>query len=129
MSYKLSQRSQAKLVGVHPDLIRVVEHAITITQVDFSVVEGLRSYRKQLEYFTKGKSLTMKSRHLTGHAVDLAPWIGGTILWSDGPHWYGLALAMKRAAEIENVPIEWGGDWVTFVDKPHFQLPWVAYPA
>jgi len=26
------------------------------------------------------------------------------------------------------VPIEWGGDWKTFKDGPHFQLPHAKYP-
>lgn len=129
MAFKLSARSQGKLVGVHPDLVRVVERAIQITPVDFSVVEGLRSLRKQREYFTLGKSKTMNSRHLTGDAVDLAPWVGGTINWAHGPHWHSLSSAVKQAALEVNVPVEWGGDWVTFVDMPHWQLPQTHYPA
>ena len=35
---------------------------------------------------------------------------------------------MKAAAKKEGVLLEWGGDWKTFKDGPHFQLPWVQYP-
>ena len=128
MSFKLSARSRQMLIGVHPDLARVVQLAIVLTAVDVSVVCGLRSLAAQRKLFTAGKSRTMKSRHLTGHAVDLAPWVGGSINWADGPHWHQLSTALKEAAELESVPVEWGGDWQTFVDKPHWQLPHKEYP-
>ena len=133
MSYKLSSRSLGRLIGVHPDLSRVVHRAIEITAVDFSVVEGVRTLAKQREYFSKGKSTTMRSRHLPGtggwsHAVDLAPWLNGTIDWETPAGWSGIAAAMKQAAHQVGVPVEWGGDWHTFVDRPHWQLPWGAYP-
>lgn len=127
MSFRLSARSRARLIGVHPDLVEVVEAAIQITKVDFSVVEGLRTYAKQLEYFTKGKSRTMRSRHLTGHAVDLAPWIGGTIDWENEAGFRAVADAMKLAASAASVPLEWGYDLWRW-DAPHFQLPWSSYP-
>jgi peptidoglycan L-alanyl-D-glutamate endopeptidase CwlK len=133
MSFSLSARSRTRLLGVHPDLVRVVERAITITLVDFSVVEGLRTLAKQAEYFKKGKSMTMNSRHLTGHAVDLAPWmmVDGkmTIDWESEAGWEAVADAMKSSAYALNVPLTWGGDWRRFVDKPHFELSRDVYPA
>lgn len=128
MSFYLSTRSRARLIGVHRDLVEVVEAAIKITPVDFSVVEGVRTLAKQREYFVKGKSRTMRSRHLTGHAVDLAPWRGGTIDWTP-VYFLPVAQAMRTAAAAASVPLEWGGDWQSFVDMPHFQLPWQEYPA
>lgn len=127
MSYTLSSRSLARLIGVHPDLSRIVSRAIEVTPTDFSVVEGVRTLAKQREYFMKGKSQTMRSRHLTGHAVDLAPWVNGTIDWTP-VNFRPVANAMKRSAAELGVPLEWGGDWRSFIDFPHFQLPWGAYP-
>ena len=40
--YQLGPRSQMRLKGVHPDLVKVVQQAIQITTVDFTVLEGLR---------------------------------------------------------------------------------------
>ena len=37
MSYKLGNRSLKNLDGVHPDLRKVVERAIEITEQDFTV--------------------------------------------------------------------------------------------
>jgi len=128
MAFYLSARSLRRLEGVHPDLVRIVKRAILHTEVDFSVVEGVRTLAKQREYFLKGKSTTMNSRHLTGHAVDLAPWIEGTISWENPVGWLAVSGAMKLAAHERMTRLEWGGDWTTFVDKPHYQLPWRYYP-
>lgn len=127
MTFKLSQRSLQRLDGVHPDLAAVVARAIQLTTVDFGVIEGVRSLAKQKEYVAVGASNTLNGRHLTGHAVDLAAYIGNTVRW-DWPLYYKLADAMKAAAAELKIPIEWGGDWKTFKDGPHFQLPWKQYP-
>lgn len=128
MTFSLSQRSLSRLVGVHEDLIKVVKRAIEISEIDFCVTEGLRTRERQEQLVKAGASKTTRSRHLTGHAVDLAAMTGGEIRW-DWPLYDKLAKAMKTAAEELNVKIEWGGDWVSFKDGPHFQLPWKDYPA
>jgi len=124
MGYVLGNKSRRKLHGVHPDLVAVVKRAIEITEQDFTVLEGLRTVERQQQLYNTGKSKTMNSRHLTGHAVDLAPW---PITW-DWDHFYPIADAVKQAADELDIPIEWGGDWKSFPDGPHFQLPWAEYP-
>lgn len=128
MTYALSERSIRRLEGVHPDLVRVVKRAIEITPVDFAVTEGLRTKEKQEQLVKAGASKTMRSRHLTGHAVDLAAVISSEVRW-DWALYPQIATAMKKAAYELDVPIEWGGDWKTFKDGPHFQLTWEEYPA
>src|SRR5262245_6298603 len=123
----LDERSVQKLDGVHPDLVRVVSRAAEAKDVVFVVTEGVRSIKRQRELIASGASTTLRSRHLTGHAVDLAVKVGDEIRW-DWPLYAELAEAMKRAARQEGVSIEWGGDWRSFKDGPHFQLPWSAYP-
>ncbi len=127
MSFRLSRRSLDRLQGVHPDLVRVVQRAIRITPIDFVVLEGLRTEARQRELVAAGASRTMRSRHLTGHAVDIAPWVG-TVRW-DWPLFDQLAPAIKQAASEEGVPVTWGGDWRTFKDGPHWELPRSAYPS
>lgn len=127
-NFKLSKRSMDRLSGVHPDLVRVVGRAIEMTDMDFTVLEGVRSMARQQQLVASGASQTMASRHLTGHAVDLAPYVGGQVRW-DWPLYYKLAATVKAAAAELNVPIEWGGDWTSFKDGPHFQLPRKEYPA
>jgi peptidoglycan L-alanyl-D-glutamate endopeptidase CwlK len=118
--FKFSVRSKRALEGVHPDLVRVVTRALELTTVDFMVTEGLRTKVRQAALFAAGASTTMNSRHLTGHAVDLAAWVGG-VRW-DWPLYHELAKAMKAAASELGIPIVWGGDWRTFKDGPHFEL-------
>jgi peptidoglycan L-alanyl-D-glutamate endopeptidase CwlK len=120
MAFRLSTRSRNNLIGVHPELVAVVERAIQITDVDFAVIEGLRTPARQKQLFDAGASTTMNSRHLTGHAVDLAAWVG-QIRW-DWPLYHRIAVAMKSAAAELGVSIVWGGDWKTFKDGPHFEL-------
>lgn len=124
---KLSTVSLAKLEGVHTDLVKVVHRAIELTEIDFRVLEGLRTVSRQKELVKAGASTTMNSRHITGHAVDLGALVGGQIRW-DWPLYFKIADAMKQAAKELNVSIEWGGDWKTFKDGPHFQLSHKAYP-
>jgi len=125
--FTFSARSRTRLANVHPDLVRVVERALQLTEVDFAVTEGFRTEARQRELVAAGASRTMNSRHLTGHAVDLAPVIAGQIRW-DWPPFHQLAAAMKQAAAELQVPIVWGGDWRTFKDGPHFELDRKAYP-
>lgn len=127
MTYNLSKKSRDRLAGVHPDLVKVVERAIEITEIDFAVLEGVRSKTRQEQLVKAGASQTMRSRHLTGHAVDLGAYVAGSVRW-DWPLYHKIAVAVKQAAAELQVPIEWGGDWTTFKDGPHWQLPWKEYP-
>jgi peptidoglycan L-alanyl-D-glutamate endopeptidase CwlK len=121
-----------KLKGLHPDLVKVITRAAQLTS--FTITEGLRTLEKQREYVADGKSKTLNSRHIPaqngyGHAIDIYPVVNGRIImdWSGG-HFAALAKAVKRAAKEAGVPIEWGGDWRSFKDGPHWELSWKAYP-
>jgi peptidoglycan L-alanyl-D-glutamate endopeptidase CwlK len=128
MTYELSKRSKDRLSGVHPDLVKVVERAIEITDMDFTVLEGVRSKARQAQLFASGASQTLNGRHITGHAVDLGAYVAGQVRW-DWPLYYKLAATMKQAAKDVGVNIVWGGDWKGFPDGPHFELPREEYPA
>ena len=124
----LSARSLQRLEGVHPQLVDIVKLAIRRTPVDFTVVEGLRTAERQRELVAAGKSQTLNGRHLKqpdgyGHAVDLAPLVGDAIPWDRWEEFRRLADIVKACASELGVPVEWGGDWKTLKDGPHFQLP------
>jgi len=123
----IDERSKKNLQGVHPDLVRVVYRADELDPNSFQVIEGLRTNSRQAELLAKKATKTMKSRHLTGHAVDLMALVNGEGRW-DWPLYSNLAKVMKEASKIEAVPITWGGDWTTFKDGPHFELSWTKYP-
>jgi len=127
MSFRLSSRSRSRLIGVHPDLVRVVERAIRLSEVDFMVTEGLRSRERQAQLVRAGASRTLASRHLTGHAVDVAAIVGGKVRW-DWPLYPRIATAFKAAAAEQGVALVWGGDWKRLRDGPHFELKRSLYP-
>lgn len=122
----LDNRALRAIADVHPDLAKVVRRAAYIAPLSFTVAEGVRSLARQRRLVAAGASRTLRSRHLTGHAVDLAAKVGGQIRW-DWPLYERLAAAMKAAASELHIPIEWGGDW-KMRDGPHFQLTWETYP-
>ena len=143
MSITLGSRSLGRLEGVHPDLVRVVKRAAASSDLDFTVLEGLRTEARQRQLFKQGATKTLNSRHLTGHAVDLAPLIDGKVSW-DWPLYHRLAEIVRMASLAEKVPIRWGGTWKllsaiegpitaknlsrSFPDGPHFELPRANYP-
>jgi len=104
MAYRFSARSAKNLAGVHPELVAVMALALAESDLDFMITEGLRTEDRQRELVNKGASQTMNSRHLTGHAVDVA------------------VLVEKGVAKRLNVPLTWGGDWKTLRDGPHYEL-------
>lgn len=133
MTFKLGPTSILRLQQVHPDLVKVVERAIVVSSIDFTVLEGARTKERQAELLTAGATTTMNSRHIPGadgfaRAVDLGALVGGKVRW-DWPLYFKIADAMKLAAKELGIPLEWGGDWKKFKDGPHFQLPHKEYPA
>jgi peptidoglycan LD-endopeptidase CwlK len=125
--FHFSERSLKNLQGVHPDLAAVVNRAIQITPVDFVVTEGVRTLDRQKQLLSAGATRTLNSRHLTGHAVDVAAWVD-EVRW-DWSLYTFINIAMQKSARELGIQIEWGGDWVRFKDGCHFQLAWANYPA
>jgi peptidoglycan L-alanyl-D-glutamate endopeptidase CwlK len=121
----MDARSERNLIGVHPDLVKVIRRAAKAG--GFIVTEGLRTKARQAQLVKAGASKTMNSRHLTGHAIDVAALVNGEVRW-DWPLYAAIAKEMKRAAADLKVPIIWGGDWRTFKDGPHFELDRRKYP-
>lgn len=127
MSFRLSTRSRTRLKGVHPALVAVVEAALARSSIDFMVTEGLRTPERQAALVKAGASRTLRSRHLTGHAVDVAALVDGQVRW-DWPLYGRIAEAFKSAAAELKTPIIWGGDWTSLRDGPHFELDRKVFP-
>ena len=127
MGFGLSKRSLARLEGVHPRLVALVREAIALSPVDFMVTEGLRTPERQAALIRAGASRTKRSRHLTGHAVDVAAMVDGQVRW-DWPLYPRSAAAFKAAAVRQGTPIVWGGDWPSLRDGPHFELDRKVFP-
>jgi len=138
-NFRFGSTSEAKLIGVHPKLVAVVRRALVLSPQDFSVHDGLRDLETQRLYVARGASKTMNSKHLVqedgyGHAVDLVPYVNGSLRW-EWPLIYPIAGAMRTAAEEHGVLIRWGGSWSvlngtretperlhTGWDGPHYEL-------
>jgi peptidoglycan L-alanyl-D-glutamate endopeptidase CwlK len=120
--FKLGSTSSKTLGTCVHQLQDVVRRALELSDVDFSVIEGIRSIDTQRQYVAEGLSWTMDSKHLTGRAVDLYPWVDGETS-HEPAHYNRVAKAMFAAAQELGVTIEWGGFWYTHVnDKPHWAL-------
>jgi peptidoglycan L-alanyl-D-glutamate endopeptidase CwlK len=108
-----------RLKGVDSTLVTIITKSAENLPFDVTVSEGLRSIETQKKYVAEGKSKTMNSKHLTGEAADLYPIVGGAI---DNSKFKELADEIKKQASTQFAIVEWGGDWKTFIDKPHFQI-------
>jgi peptidoglycan L-alanyl-D-glutamate endopeptidase CwlK len=108
--YELSKRSLERLEGVDERLVSIVKRAIQVTRVDFGVIQGLRTLEEQQKMYSRGVSRTMKSKHLTGHAVDLMVYVGSRGSWEINLY-DDIADAMKLAAIQQGVSIRWGDAW------------------
>jgi peptidoglycan LD-endopeptidase CwlK len=130
MTFCLSKRSLSNLEGVHPDLVEVVKLAGELCSdedLDFVITDGHRTTAEQVEFVKTGKSKTMASRHLNGFAIDYVGLVNGRATY-DLEIMSRIAELFKAAAAELKVPIEWGGDWVSFKDTPHIQLAKRYYP-
>jgi peptidoglycan L-alanyl-D-glutamate endopeptidase CwlK len=116
-NFTLGANSLKELNGVHPDLVAVVKRALELSAQDFAVHDGIRTLAEQQQFVASGASQTLDSRHLSGHAVDLVPYINGKLRW-EWPPIYTIAEAVRKAANELNIPIRWGGAWdVPFADS------------
>jgi peptidoglycan L-alanyl-D-glutamate endopeptidase CwlK len=121
MSFKFGTRSNNNLKGVKPELVKLMKEAIVNSPYDFMITCGLRTKEEQKVLVATGKSRTMKSKHLTGDAVDIAVLVNGQVTW-DLKYYKEVATHVKKMAKTLGIRITWGGDWSGFIDGPHFQL-------
>ena len=126
-NFKFGERSLNNLKGINPDLRRVVDRSLQLTERDFSVIEGLRTKERQVQLVQQGKSKTMNSKHLTGNAVDLFP-VGGN--WNNYRDWLPVLNAMLKAGQELGVNLRFGITWTNnpndtpakFLDAPHVEI-------
>ena len=123
---ELNTRSKNNLKGVHPALINVVNKSAEIVteklpNYHFVITDGVRTLERQKQLLAEKKTKTLNSKHLTGHAVDIAVFIDGKITW-DLKEYKLVVSLFKEAAKELNVEIECGADWIKFIDAPHIEI-------
>ena len=120
------KRSRERLRGVDMRLRNVLNEVVK--HYDITILEGLRSKERQEELVAKGASKTMKSKHLEGMAVDIAPYpLPG---WNDRDEFVYMAGRVMQQADVLKVALRWGGDWNRnerlkdnrFDDLVHFEV-------
>lgn len=131
MNFKFGKSSEEKLSTVKPELADVARKALELSSIDFGITEGKRSEEKQKQLVAEGASKTMKSKHLTGDAIDIVCYTDGKITW-DLEHYQTAAYAFALASKELDVDLRWGGSWKVnnfkldpnnkFIDAVHFEL-------
>jgi len=128
--YSFSQRSLDNLKNVDERLIKICNELIKVT--DFTVIEGHRSLERQKELYDKGFSkidgISKKGKHnyFPSLAIDIIPFKKGHNPFDGSKEsdlmFEDLAKQFKEVAKQLNIKIQWGGNWINFSDKPHFEL-------
>lgn len=98
-------------------IARLVEDGIAVL-----IVSTRRTPTEQAELIRRGLSWTQNSRHLTGHAIDLAPYEVWQLHGPDKLQWNADDPVWARMGEIgERLGLRWGGRWRQR-DLGHFEL-------
>ena len=137
----LGKRSLDNLKRVHPDLVMLMQEAITDTPVDFTIVAGVRTTSEQQALYAQGRTkpgiivthkdgVRKKSNHQVkedgfGYAVDLYPYVDGKVQVNHPKvhEWLKqISIHVKAVAKCLGIKIIWGGDWKNPYDPPHFEL-------
>ncbi len=135
--YTFSDKSEAALATMHPDLQRVFRTAIQIK--DFAVIEGHREEEAQHAAFLSGASKVDwplgKHNKIPSDAGDVRPFDPVThqlVPWSQTGEYILLAGVILACAKLLDIPLRWGHDWNRnmmmtdeggkLVDMPHYEL-------
>lgn len=126
-AFRWSLKSKVEMKDIHPDLRKVVDLALELSPWDFRITDGKRTRAEQRQHVLNGASRTMNSRHLYGYAIDFVAIVNGKAVYKL-PYMRAIATAFKKASLQLDIPIKWGGDWVSFKDTPHIELAKSEYP-
>ena len=135
--------NEVRLRGVHPQLVLMTAAWSVQLPFDIFITSGVRTNAEQAELYAQGRTkpgpiitqaataaLSAHGRRwfngtAYGCAVDAVPCTGpaGQPNYNDS----GAYEAMAHVAE--RMQLVWGGRWVKFPDRPHFQLlAWKDWP-
>ena len=124
--FKFSKSSKARLKGVDNRLVRLTEKALKKSPWDFAIVEGLRSFDRQLELYKQGKSKIKKTGpHTEGRALDIVAYNEhGQRTYKPFDLYIDIAQAFHEASKdfiYDTYYFRWGGAWVNKLGK-HMKL-------
>lgn len=103
---KFGKRSKERLKGVDSKLVNVLNELIKI--MDVTIIEGVRTAKRQEELLKKGATKVRYSKHMDGKAVDLAPY---PVDWKDRDRFHYMGGMIRGIGKQLGVNVRWGGDW------------------
>ncbi len=119
-----SERNIATLLPQVQPLARALIESAAAIGIAIKVISGTRTYEEQNALYEQGRSKPGRivtnarggySNHNFGVAFDIGVFEGGRYL-DESPAYKAVgAIGMKLG-------LEWGGNWKTIQDEPHFQL-------
>lgn len=124
----MDKRTVSNLKGLHPLLVKLITEADKNSPIPFSVTDGIRTAEEQHKAFEAGRSKLdgykkigkhQKQKDGYGHAFDAHPMPYNP---EDLKKYKSLAAHIKQTAKKLGIKIAWGGDWKTFIDRPHYEL-------
>ena len=128
--YKFSKRSLDNLKNVDQRLVDICNELIK--EIDFTVIEGYRTLERQKELFNAGFSkidgIKKKGKHnySPSLAIDIIPYKKGHNPFDGSEEstkmFKELNKSFDKVAKKLGIKYEWGGNWKTFVDLPHYQV-------
>ncbi|HWK52763.1 MAG TPA: M15 family metallopeptidase [Hyphomicrobiales bacterium] len=123
----VDERSEKNIATLLPEvrpLARALVHKAAAAGIQIKVLSGLRTYEEQDALYAQGRTASGNkvtnakggySNHNFGIAFDVGVFEGTRYL-GDSPKYKAVgALGMELG-------LEWGGNWKSIVDQPHFQL-------
>jgi len=123
----LDERSERCIASLHPQVQPLARELVKIAAehgVEIRVISGNRSYEDQNVLFAQGRTTAGKivtraqggwSNHNFGLAFDIGVWENGH--YQEESKSYRIVGNLGKA-----IGLEWGGDWKSIVDEPHFEV-------
>jgi peptidoglycan L-alanyl-D-glutamate endopeptidase CwlK len=124
---RVDERSERFISTLLPEVrpfARALVQKAAAQGIDIKVISGMRTYSEQNDLYAQGRTLPGKivtnakggqSNHNFGIAFDIGIF--------DGRRYLEQSPLYKAVGAIgKGLGLEWGGDWKSIIDEPHFQL-------
>lgn len=124
-------RTEASIKTLHPKAQVLARRSLTSIRnagINARIISGTRTYAEQNKLFAQGRfgndgdivtnARGGQSNHNFGIAWDIGIFSSTGAYLSNSPK-YAQAGAIAMGANI--VHLEWGGNWTSFIDQPHYQ--------
>ncbi|MBX3276597.1 MAG: M15 family metallopeptidase [Acidobacteria bacterium] len=124
---KVDERSEKHIATLLPEvqpIARALVQKAAANGINIKIISGLRTYAEQDALYAKGRTAPGPkvtnarggySNHNFGIAFDIGVFSGTSYL-PESPKYKAVGVLGM------DLGLEWGGNWTSIVDQPHFQL-------